>query len=58
MYSTFVPQFIYQQSLPSSYLKSPFVSLFTSIPLHLHPPEIKDNGLGKGMTHKSMPSPY
>ena len=43
---------------PILYLKSLFVSPFTSVPLHLRPSEIKDNDLGKGVTHKSTPSPY
>ena len=34
------------------------IKMLTSIPLHLCPFEIKDNDLSKGVTHKSMPSPY
>ena len=58
LYSAFVLQFVYQLSLPSSHSKSSFVPPLPSVPLHLCPSEIKDNDLGKGVTHKSTPSPY
>ena len=58
LYSAFVLQFVYQLSLPSSHSKSSFVPPLPSVPLHLRPSEIKDNDLGKGVTHKSTPSPY